>query len=76
LYKSIGWLLFYGLTGAAVFYLRLYSLHQNPIQELLAAITLGLMLLAGVFFYMALRPRLNRSWVRLSMASRVLPWWR
>jgi hypothetical protein len=57
LYRFLGWALFYGLTFTLFWKLHLYSFHQNPLQELLASVTLCLFLLCVWLFYLALRPR-------------------
>src|SRR5205807_1348859 len=59
LYKACGWMVFYGLTGLAFWALRFYSFRQDPLQELLASVTVALLLLSLLFFYRAFRPKLK-----------------
>src|SRR5438445_4817892 len=55
LYKACCWMVFYGLTGLAFWALRFYSFRQDPLQELLASVTVALLLLSLLFFHRAFR---------------------
>ena len=56
-YSAVGWILFYGMTGALVWKLQFYRFPQAPPAELSACAVFLLALLSLWYFHRAFRPR-------------------